>query len=49
MDEMNDNDLVREIDREMDNRSGQIALWVCLGVVAAVALAGAITLFWQVS
>jgi len=48
MDEMNENDLARKIDQDMANRSGQIALWVCLGVVALVALSGAIILLRQV-
>lgn len=47
MDEMNEHDLVREIDREVSNRNGQILLWVCLGVVAVVMLAGAVILFRQ--
>ena len=44
MDEMNEHDLVREIDRDVSNRNGQILLWVCLGVVAVVMLAGAVIL-----
>ena len=49
MDEMNEHELVREIDREVSDRSGQIALWICLGVVAVVMLAGAVMLIRQVS
>jgi len=31
----------------VSNRNGQILLWVCLGVVAVVMLAGAVILFRQ--
>jgi len=49
MDEMNERDLAREIDREVSDRRGQIALWVCLGVVAGVVLIGAVMLFKQLT
>lgn len=48
MEEMNDHDLVRELDRVVSNRSGQIALWVCLSVVGSVMLGGAIVLLQRV-
>lgn len=48
MDEMNEHDLARQIDREVSDRTGQIALWICLGVVAVVMLAGTIMLLQQV-
>lgn len=42
MDEMNEHELSREIDREVSDRPGEIALWVCLGIVAVVLLAGTV-------
>lgn len=46
---MNERELVREIDREVSDRRGQIALWICLGVVAGVLLVGAVMLFKQLT
>lgn len=47
MDEMNENEIAREIDRQVSNRAGFIALAVCLGVIAVVALAGAVVVLNQ--
>lgn len=44
---MNEHELASEIDREVSDRRGQIALWICLGVVAGVVLIGSVMLFKQ--
>ncbi len=46
---MNEHELALEIDRQVSDHGGQIALWICLGVVAAVMLAGAVIFFRQMT
>lgn len=49
MDEMNDHELSRQIDREVDARPGLIALVVCMAVVAGLLLAGGVVLVQQLT
>ncbi len=49
MDEMNESDIARELDREVSDRTGLIQLSICLGAVAVVLVAGAMILFRQFS
>lgn len=47
MDEMNDYEIHRQIDREVSNRPGLIALTACLVAIAAILVAGAAVLLRQ--
>ena len=47
MDEMNDQEMHRLIDREVSNRSGLIALTMCLVAIAGILVAGAAVLLRQ--
>ncbi len=49
MDEMNDNELSRQLDREVSGKAGLVALVICLAVVAGIVLAGGIVFFQQLS
>lgn len=49
MDEMNENDITRQIDREVSSNAGLIALVVCLAIIAGIVVAGGIVLFRQFS
>lgn len=49
MDEMNDNELSRQLDREVSGKAGLAALVICLAVVAGILLAGGIVFFQQLS
>lgn len=46
---MNENDITRELDREVSDRGGLILLSICLGVVFVVLIAGVTLLFRQFS
>jgi hypothetical protein len=47
MDEMNDHEMHRLIDREVSNRSGLIALILCLVAIAGILVASAAVLLRQ--
>ncbi|MEZ6031360.1 MAG: hypothetical protein R3C46_16665 [Hyphomonadaceae bacterium] len=47
MDEMNENEISRQIDRDVSGRASLIALTICLGVVAGILIAGAVILLRQ--
>ena len=47
MDEMNDQEMHRLIDREVSNRSGMIPLIVCLVAIAGILIAGGFVLLRQ--
>lgn len=49
MDEMNDHELSRQIDREVSGKAGLVALVICLAVVAGIVVAGGIVFFQQLS
>lgn len=49
MDEMNEHELARDIDRQVSNKTGLIALSICLGVAAVIVLAGAVVLIQQMA
>jgi hypothetical protein len=49
MDEMNDNELSRQIDREVSGKAGLIALVVCMAVIAGIVVAGVVVLLRQMS
>jgi hypothetical protein len=49
MDEMNENDVTRQIERDVEGNSGLIALSVCLAIIAGILIAGSVVLIRQFS
>jgi hypothetical protein len=49
MDEMNESEVTRQIERDVSDNSGLIALSVCLAIVAGILIAGSIVLIRQFS